>query len=220
MSIANYFTLVRLVISPLFLWLYLSHNSIGVDSYWLPYCLLGLWIISELSDAFDGYLARKYNQVTDLGKILDPMADSIARITSFLAFVQPPVNLSISLVFVFLYRDSVVSTLRTVCALRGQALAARLSGKIKAVIQAIAAFLILILMIAQTRNYISNEELTFASFWIVLCAAIYTIFSGIDYIYANREAISKLLVVKKSDKISMRLKKFYKSRLNQQKKIL
>ncbi len=75
------------------------------------------------------------------------MADSIARITSFLAFVQPPVNLSISLVFVFLYRDSVVSTLRTVCALRGYALAARFSGKVKAVIQAIAALLILILMI-------------------------------------------------------------------------
>ncbi len=67
MSIANYFTLVRLVISPLFLWLYLCHDLVGIDSYWLPYCLLMLWSISELSDAFDGYLARKYNQVTDLG---------------------------------------------------------------------------------------------------------------------------------------------------------
>lgn len=198
MSIANYFTFIRLIISPVFLVCYIGYEEIGLDKQFLPYFLLNLLLISELSDAFDGYLARKFNQVTDLGKILDPMADSIARITVFLAFTQPPVNLSVSLIFVFLYRDSVVSTLRTICALRGIALAARISGKIKAVIQGISAFLILALMILNTQGQVSSAQLQTISFWVVGIAALYTVFSGFDYIYANREHIGRLLTLQNS----------------------
>ncbi|MBJ7449984.1 MAG: CDP-diacylglycerol--glycerol-3-phosphate 3-phosphatidyltransferase [Parachlamydiales bacterium] len=197
MSIANYLTFIRVFISPIFLLVYLEHEALGISWIVLPYILIVLVAVSELSDAFDGYIARKYNQVTDLGKILDPMADSISRISMFLTFTQGPVSLPLILVFVFIYRDSVVSTLRTVCALRGFALAARPSGKIKAVIQAIVVFCILILLIPYTLGHLSQLHLQQYSLILVFIAAVYSFFSGIDYIYANREYIKKLLILKK-----------------------
>lgn len=180
--------------------MYINHETFGISSLSLPYVLLFLLGVSEMSDAFDGYIARRYNQVTDLGKLLDPMADSIYRMSVFLTFTQAPVNLPMALIFVFFYRDSVVSTLRTICALKGFALAARTSGKIKAVVQAVAAFLILVLMIPQSLGYITLETLQSASTWIVSVAAIYTVFSGCDYIYANRFYIRKLLTLQRPKK--------------------
>ncbi|EFB42674.1 MULTISPECIES: CDP-diacylglycerol--glycerol-3-phosphate 3-phosphatidyltransferase [Parachlamydia] len=194
MNIANALTIIRLCISPFFLLVYLKPDFFNISTTGLPYVLLALWAVSELSDAFDGYLARRYNQVTELGKILDPMADSIAHTTVFLTFTESPVNLPIPLLFVFLYRDSVVSTLRTICALKGFALAARTSGKIKAVIQAMAAFFILLLMIPHAKGLLSQENLHFTSTWIVIGAALYTIYSGFDYIYANWSYIARMLI--------------------------
>lgn len=212
MSIANYLTLLRLIISPIFLFVYLKHDSFGISSLSLPYVLLFLWLLSELSDAFDGYLARKYNQVTDLGKILDPMADSISRITVFLSFTEAPVKLPIYLVFIFLYRDSVVSTLRTICALKGFALAARLSGKIKAIIQAVAAFIILVLLTFHAEGHLSTEDLQQYSMWIVLVAGIYALFSGVDYIHANKNYIAKLLSLPKPKVLADKFSKYYRKK--------
>lgn len=193
MTIANYFTFFRIFISPIFLLVYIAHASVGISDIVLPYVLLFLLTVSEFSDALDGYLARKYNQVTDLGKILDPMADSIYRISVFLTFTLEPIKVPMIFIFVFLYRDSVTSTLRTICALRGFALAARISGKIKAVIQAVCAFAILILMIPHSLGWMSTAHLHTASTWIVGFAAFYSFLSGVDYVYANREFIRRLL---------------------------
>lgn len=165
---ALFLTLARIFISPIFLFIYLKYEMLGIRLVTLPFILLGLLVLSELSDFFDGFVARKWNQVTDLGKILDPMADSIARISVFLAFTQGFVQLPLMLVLVFLYRDVFISMLRTLCALRGVTLAARKTGKIKAVIQAIAAFAILLLMIPYTTEDLSLRLLQSASFYIVL----------------------------------------------------
>lgn len=193
MSIAHYFTFVRIFIGPIFLLIYTMHDTLGIGATTLPCALIIILGISEITDACDGYLARRYNQVTDLGKILDPMADSISRLSVFLTFTLPPVNLPVPLIFVFLYRDSVVSTLRTICALKGFALAARFSGKLKAVIQAITAFAILGMMIPHSQGIMSDQTLQRWSAWLTSIAALYTLFSGIDYIYANREFVSRLL---------------------------
>ena len=178
------------------MFLYLEHDLLGISLVVLPYILLALLGISELSDAFDGYLARKFHQVTDLGKILDPMADSIYRISVFLTFTQPPVNLPLLIVFIFLYRDSVISTLRTICALRGFALAARASGKIKAVIQAGGAFIILILMIPYAMGHLAYGVLRGISITAVSIAALYSLYSGVEYIWANRPYVLRLLTDK------------------------
>lgn len=191
MPIAHYFTLIRIFISPIFLLIYLYHAELGLSSFTLPLILAFLLGCSELSDAFDGYLARKYNQVTDLGKVLDPMADSIYRISVFLTFTLDPVKIPMGLIFIFLYRDSVVSTLRIICALKGFALAARPSGKIKAVIQAVAAFTVLGLMLLFSLHHISQEQLTSYSSYTVALAGIYTLYSGTDYIIANWNYIKR-----------------------------
>lgn len=196
MPIAHYFTFIRIFVSPIFLLIYLYHSDLEISPLLLPIVLGFLLGVSELSDAFDGYLARKYNQVTDLGKILDPMADSIYRISVFLTFTLEPVRIPVGLVFVFLYRDSVVSTLRTICALKGFALAARTSGKAKAAIQAIAALIVLCFMLLNALEILTPSELTSYSTYVVGIAGLYTLFSGADYIYANRRYIRKILTSK------------------------
>ena len=193
MNIANYLTIGRIILSPFFLIVYLTHDSLGISNAQLPYILLILFILSELSDVFDGFVARQFKQVTDLGKILDPMADSIARTSAFLTFTLPPVNVPMILIFVFLYRDAVISTLRTVCALNGFALAARMTGKLKAIIQAIAIFIIILLMIYNGENKISTENLQFYSCLAVAFAALYALYSGFDYIIAYRHFIAKAM---------------------------
>lgn len=191
MTVAHYLTLLRIILSPLFPILYLQREWLGIPLLWLPYILLGLLVVSECSDIFDGILARRLNEVTDLGKVLDPMADSITHISLFLAFTQGFVALPMLIVLVFFYRDLFVSTLRTLCALKGVALAARSSGKVKAILQAFVAFLIIGLMIPYTRGDIPLELFQQISLFATAIAAFYTAVSIIDYIYANWVYIKK-----------------------------
>jgi CDP-diacylglycerol---glycerol-3-phosphate 3-phosphatidyltransferase len=195
LSVALYLTLARIVFGPLFFLVYLYYEDFGISLYLLPYLLILLLGFSELSDLFDGFVARRTNQVTDLGKILDPMADSIFRLSVFLTFTQGLIQLPLPLVLVFLYRDSAISTLRTVCALRGVALAARLSGKIKAVIQALTACFIIVLMVPYSLGLITLDSLRDISLYSVIGTAFYTVFSGLEYIYANRTYIKKALLL-------------------------
>lgn len=179
-------TIGRVFISPIFLIFYLKYQSLGISLHMLPIVLIFLLGLSELSDFFDGYLARKFNLVTELGKVLDPMADSITRLTILLTFTQGFIDLPLLLVFVFIYRDAMISTLRTICAFKGVTLAARTSGKIKAVLQAVSIFLILTLMIPYAWGFLSLMQLQQISFFIVSAAAFYTVFSGAEYLYTNR----------------------------------
>ncbi len=203
MSIANYLTFIRLLMSPIFLFVYLEYEALHLSLTALPYVLLTLLGLAELTDIFDGYFARKFNQVTDLGKILDPMADSIYRTSLFLTFTLPPVQLPMGLIFIFLYRDAMISTLRTICALKGFTLAARPSGKLKAVLQALTAFAIIFLFIPYSLGRLSQETLHLTSTLIVAVTALYSLFSGIEYMYANRQYIKRLLLAKNE---SFRLK--------------
>lgn len=193
MTIAHTLTFFRIFISPIFFLIYIEHDAFGISATTLPYVLLALLSVSELSDALDGFLARRYNQVTDFGKLMDPMADSIYRISIFLTFTQPPVSIPLPLIFVFIYRDSVISYLRTICALKGFTLAARTSGKIKAILQAIAAFIVLIMMIPHSLKLITTSTLSSISTWAIGLVAIYTVIAAIEYLYANRSYIMRIL---------------------------
>lgn len=193
MTIANNLTFLRILLSPLFLIIYMWHASFGISTIAVPYVLLAILTFSELTDAFDGFFARKYDQVSDFGKIIDPMADSIYRISCFLAFTQGPVKVPLLLVFLFIYRDFMISTLRTICALRGITLAARPSGKIKAVVQAIAIFLVVLFMIPNSLGYLSTKDFRIISIYIVSCAALYTLYSAFDYFYAHHKHIKSMI---------------------------
>jgi CDP-diacylglycerol--glycerol-3-phosphate 3-phosphatidyltransferase len=189
LKLALTMTLARIVISPIFLLVYLNFEKLGLTSQSLPFILIGILSLSEISDVLDGFIARKWNQVTELGKILDPMADSISRISVFLTFTQGVVQLPLLLVLVFFYRDVFISLLRTLCAMKGFTLAARTSGKIKAVIQAAAAFVVLALMALQAHDWIGLEAFRSISCAVVAVAAAYTVFSGLEYIKANSNFI-------------------------------
>lgn len=193
MSLPLLLTLTRIVMSPIFLIIYLYYEKLGISLTAFPYVLLGILTLCELSDFFDGFVARKRNKVTDLGKILDPMADSIFRLSVFFTLTQGIVQLPLMLALVFFFRDSIISSLRTLCALRGVTLAARLSGKIKAVVQAIVAFFILILIIPYTWGTISLDAMRQMSLYATYIAAIYTVISGAEYIWANWVYIKKTL---------------------------
>ncbi len=189
MKAALILTLSRIFICPIFLVVYLFYANMGISLVLMPYILLALLLVCELSDIFDGVVARRKKQVTELGKILDPMADSIVRLSLFLCFTQGIVQLPLLIVLIFVVRDAVISTLRTLCALRGTALAARPSGKLKAVLQAIAVFIILLLMIPYTMGFITLATLQSISLWVVLTTAIYTVVSGLEYIWVYRTYI-------------------------------
>ncbi|KAG6559528.1 CDP-diacylglycerol--glycerol-3-phosphate 3-phosphatidyltransferase [Candidatus Rhabdochlamydia oedothoracis] len=197
MSIALILTLLRILLGPIFVVLYLYYDQLGFTLLALPYVLLCLTVLSEVSDVFDGLLARRYNKVTDLGKLLDPMADSIFRLSVFLAFTQGVIQLPLLLVCIFFYRDIVISTLRALCGLRGFALAARLSGKIKAVVQAVIIFFILVMLIPYSLGYLELSLLRKLSVYSVSIGVIYTLYSGCEYILANRAYIQKALGLKR-----------------------
>jgi len=182
-------TLSRVALCPVFLVIYLFYEPMGIPLIALPYILLSLVTVLELTDIFDGLVARKTNQVTNLGKILDPMADSIVRLSVLLTFTQGLIQLPMLLTLLFVLREIIISTLRTLCALNGHALAARLSGKLKAILQAIATIVIILMMIPYSLGYITLAALQTASLWIVTITATYTILSGLEYLYIHRNDI-------------------------------
>lgn len=193
MNIAHYFTFLRIIIIPFFPLIYLYPEWFAITVEAMPYFLLGILFICEITDVIDGFLARRKNQVTDVGKIIDPMADTITHISVFFTFTQGMISIPLLLVFVLLYREFAISALRTLCALRGYALAARKSGKIKAILQAVSCFLIVLLMIPYTHGLISLDALQTVAICAVSVVAIYTIATLADYFYANREYIKKLV---------------------------
>jgi CDP-diacylglycerol---glycerol-3-phosphate 3-phosphatidyltransferase len=193
MTLPTYLTLFRLFIGPLFLFIYINYINLGLSIVFMPYLLLALVFMAETSDVADGYFARKYGLVTSLGKILDPMVDSLYRISIFLTFTLPPVNLPLYLILIFLYREMIITSLRTLCALDGFALAARTSGKLKAIMQCIAAIVVIFLLILFSMGTLSREYLSELSSLVVGITAVYSVLSGVDYLYCNRMYIMRSL---------------------------
>lgn len=159
---------------------------------YVPYFLFFILFACEISDVIDGILARKKNIVTDVGKIIDPMADTVTHISVFFTFTQGIISVPLILVFILLYRELVISALRTLCGLRGFALAARKSGKIKAMMQAAGSFFIVILMMLYNWKYVSLQTLRVASFWSIFVIALYSLGTSFDYFYSNRKYFKKL----------------------------
>ncbi len=191
MNIAHILTFSRLLICPIFPLLYMEYEWLGIPFLYLPWVMLSLLLLCEFSDVFDGMIARSLNQVTNLGKILDPIADTAIHLSLFFTFTHGIVQLPLVFVFVFLYRELFVSALRTVCALEGVALAARMSGKIKTLLQAVVCVLIIFMMFLYAQGSVSLELFRTISFYLTGIAAVYTVFSVGDYVYANRIFIKR-----------------------------
>ena len=199
--VANALTLSRIALAPVFVWAFLQGHQ-APYARWAQWTALAIAISFELTDAFDGWVARTRNEVSDFGKILDPLADGISRFTVFLCFVAVDYGAVWTVAIIF-WRDSIVSTLRVLAAGQGIVLAARPWGKAKAVVQAVAILSILVfgLVPAFPPGGIGGwfiwhvddlEHYREVARWIMWGVALVTAASLIDYLRGHREILRKL----------------------------
>jgi CDP-diacylglycerol--glycerol-3-phosphate 3-phosphatidyltransferase len=193
MNIANMITISRVLIAPFFAYAFMHGYSTGNIFYiWGAVLFAGL---IEISDMLDGTVARARKEVTDFGKVCDPIADSVSRQTVFLSFLMVGI-IPLWLYLIFFYRDAFMQLLRIICASSGVVLAARKSGKLKAVLQGIATFgvLLVVLLKFYSPSVLPDSFLGFhLGFWVMLFPAIYTLLSVIDYVIPNRQLIVKMM---------------------------
>ena len=124
MNTANKLTLLRVVMIPAFL--LVLYLDVPGASYWA----LAIFVAASLTDTLDGYIARHYNQVTDFGKFMDPLADKCLVVAAMLWFVEIG-QMPAWAVLIVVIREFAVSGLRMVAADKGRVIAAGWSGKVK-----------------------------------------------------------------------------------------
>ena len=134
MTLPMILTWGRLALAPVF---FLLFELAGSGSPCLLFGVWGVFILSEVSDLLDGHLARRLRQESELGKVLDPFADSLSRLTYFIAFAGSGI-LPLWILLILVYRDVAVAYIRVMVSRDKVLLPARVSGKIKAWIYAVA----------------------------------------------------------------------------------
>lgn len=144
-TLPNAFTLSRVLLVPVFLVAFLRADAVG---YAIAY---GILAICESSDVLDGAVARARGQVSDIGKLLDPLADTITRFCMFLGLLVAGVC-PLWIAVVLFIRDISIAYLRSFAAFGGVVISARWSGKIKAVAQAFALFATLAAFLVRHQN--------------------------------------------------------------------
>lgn len=192
LTLPNTLTLLRLASAPVFLALFFAEFLDPLGDRWRLVLCLGVVALSEASDLLDGWLARRYRQVSDFGKLMDPYADSAFRLTVLFSFASHEYGrtawVPLWMVVVLLYRDIVTSVLRTFAIKRGAVVAARFSGKLKAVAEAGAIVSILVVAIAYKMMSNVPEDWVYRHvrgiMWIVLGIAVW---SAVDYFWACRK---------------------------------
>ena len=166
MNVPNRLTILRVAMIPLFviamLWQQLPYSD---------YIAGGLFIAACITDFFDGYLARKYNQVTTFGKFMDPLADKLLVCAALICFLaDPQANMPAWVV--------IISGFRLVAAEKGVTIAASYWGKVKTFVQmAMSIFLVF---------HFQAEVFRIIESILIYASVILTIISLVDYIYKNR----------------------------------
>jgi len=136
-----------------------------------------LFLVASATDFFDGYFARKYNVVSTLGKLLDPLADKLL-ITAVLVIMVSTNEVSAVLVMIVLAREFAVTGLRSIAASESIIIPASKFGKLKTVTQILALSALIFTRIAE--NY---HVWSFASQTLFYIAVFATVLSGLDYFY-------------------------------------
>ncbi len=172
MNVPNILALSRLFIAPLMFLLLVNRDLpifAGIHPSWLDYWAAFLFVLASITDFFDGYIAREFDQITELGKILDPLADKMLTLAGFLGLMMLG-RADPWAVYLILTREFFITGLRVSAAGSGKEIAASLMGKIKTIVQMIAiGFLIM--------NWPGGALLL----WL---AVAITLYSGYEYIKA------------------------------------
>ena len=170
MTTASKITLSRVLMIPVYLvTMYLSG---GESNVWM-YVSLAIFIIASLTDFVDGYIARHYNQVTDFGKFLDPLADKLLTIAAMCMFCQWGVFPAWALMIV-LTREFGVTGLRLIAVQKGTVIAAGWSGKVKTASTMIGLCLMMALPGIPVLNLV-----------VIGVIVITTVYSGGEYFIQN-----------------------------------
>jgi CDP-diacylglycerol--glycerol-3-phosphate 3-phosphatidyltransferase len=140
MNIANQVTLSRAILA------FVCMGLLAVNTFSYIMAAFIVFIVAAITDFFDGYLARKYNLVSDWGKLWDPIADKILVIGVFLAFVFLGV-VELWMVMVIIFREVVVTWMRMICLKKGTVIEAKMAGKHKTVAQIVGIILIFIMLL-------------------------------------------------------------------------
>ncbi|QHI73764.1 CDP-diacylglycerol--glycerol-3-phosphate 3-phosphatidyltransferase [Aminipila terrae] len=178
MNLPNKLTVGRIIAVPFFVVLYmLGYNLIAFV----------LFIAASLTDMLDGKIARKYNLVTNFGKIMDPLADKILVYSAFCLMVDNGLVPGWMLIII-LAREFAIAGMRTVAASEGIVIAAGMSGKIKTVLQMIAVPLLLLVNVQELTSVM--PVITMLAEGFLWASLIMTIYSGIEYIVKNKTVFS------------------------------
>lgn len=166
MTTANKLTIARVFLIPVFLVVY----------YWdFPgsrYTALAIFILASLTDLLDGYIARHYNQISDFGKFMDPLADKCLVMTALSVFVAEG-TLAAWILVVVLVREFAVSGMRLIAVEKGRVIAAGWSGKIKTSSTMVCICLILF-GIPNWLNIVCQ-----------IVILVTTVYSGVEYFIKN-----------------------------------
>ena len=171
MNTANKLTLLRVILIPVYLIIWhldFAYNNIVA---------LIIFILASVTDFIDGYVARHYNQVTDFGKFMDPLADKVLVLTSMICFCAMGRFPAWALVIV-MAREFAVSGLRMVAVDNGRVIAAGWSGKVKT----FATMVCLCIMHLPVWTWLM---------WVcVAVIAVTTLYSGIEYFVKNKDVLN------------------------------
>ncbi|MCX7697998.1 MAG: CDP-diacylglycerol--glycerol-3-phosphate 3-phosphatidyltransferase [Candidatus Goldbacteria bacterium] len=192
-KIPNRLTMFRIFIIIIFI------PTVLMDKMISSYIALFLFIIAAISDYLDGYIARKYNIISNFGKVMDPLADKIMVISALLCFIQLNV-VPAWMVIIIIAREFLISGIRIMAAKNGDIIAASNWGKAKTITEIIAIIAILVLLaIVNTLEYlsISTEKISILDFqirfvllklipyWLMFVVAVTALISGLEYYFKN-----------------------------------
>ena len=172
MNTANKLTILRVVMIPAFL--LVLYLDVPHANYWA----LAIFAAASITDTLDGYIARHYNQITDFGKFMDPLADKCLVTAAMLWFVEVGQMPAWALLIVIV-REFAVSGLRMVAADKGRVIAAGWSGKVKTA----ATMVCVILMLLPLTDAVNR-----------ICTAVIvltTIYSGVEYFMKNADILAE-----------------------------
>lgn len=172
MNTANKLTMLRVLMIPAFL--LVLYLGVPGANYWA----LAIFAAASLTDTLDGYIARHYNQITDFGKFMDPLADKCLVTAAMLWFVEIGQMPGWALLVVII-REFGVSGLRMVAADKGRVIAAGWSGKVKTA----STMVCIVLMLLPIPNIVNS-----------ICVAVIvlaTIYSGVEYFMKNLDILSQ-----------------------------
>lgn len=173
MNLPNKITMLRVIMIPFFAFFMLT----DIVEY-SRYIAVSIFIVASLTDTLDGFIARKYNLVSNFGKFMDPLADKLLVSTALICFVSIPENpMPVWGVIVIISREFIISGFRLVAANEGVVLAASWWGKIKTTVQMIMSVFLIVNFSGKVIDIVENI--------FIYAAIILTIISLADYLIKN-----------------------------------